>query len=67
MTDQPNEKLLFKDEVSAMQGAVFAVDGEMGCGFLETVYQECLENELRFRKQSFSETCISWLESKRAS
>ena len=40
------EKLLFKDEVYAIQGAVFEVYREMGCGFLEAVYQECLEKEL---------------------
>ena len=43
------EKLLFKDEVYAIQGAVFEVYREMGCGFLEAVYQECLEKELRRR------------------
>ena len=44
---EPHEKLLFKDEVYAIQGAVFEVYREMGCGFLEAVYQECLEKELR--------------------
>ncbi len=47
------EKLLFKDEVYAIQGAVFEVYREMGCGFLEAVYQECLEKELRRRGISF--------------
>jgi len=41
-----NEKLLYKDEVFCIQGAVFEVYREMGCGFLENVYQECLEKEL---------------------
>jgi GxxExxY protein len=40
-------KILFKDEVYAIQGAVFDVYREMGCGFLEPVYQECLEKELK--------------------
>ena len=34
-------KLLYKDEVYALQGAIFDVYREMGCGFLESVYQEC--------------------------
>ncbi|MHB9140123.1 MAG: GxxExxY protein [Victivallaceae bacterium] len=43
------EEIIFKDECYAIQGAVFEVYREMGCGFLETVYQECLEKELRLR------------------
>jgi GxxExxY protein len=41
--------LLYRDEVFAIQGAVFEVYRQMGCGFLESVYQECLERELRER------------------
>jgi len=41
-----NDELLFKDECYSIQGAVFEVYREMGCGFLEAVYQECLEKEL---------------------
>ena len=48
-----NEKLLFKDECYAIQGAVFEVYREMGCGFLEAVYQECLEKEFAARAISF--------------
>ena len=44
------EELLFKDECYAIQGAVFDVYREMGCGFLEAVYQECLEREFRLRQ-----------------
>jgi GxxExxY protein len=40
-----HEKILFKDECYAIQGAIFEVYKEMGCGFLESVYQECLEKE----------------------
>ena len=47
-------QLLFRDECYAIQGAVFEVYREMGCGFLEAVYQECLENELRKRGVPFS-------------
>ncbi len=45
--------LLFKDEVYAIQGAVFEVYKVMGCGFLEAVYQECLEIEFSARKIPF--------------
>ena len=53
MNDYRLDKLLCKDEVYAIQGAVFEVYRLMGCGFLETVYQECLEKELRFRDIPF--------------
>ena len=46
---EKHEKILFKDECYAIQGAVFEVYREMGCGFLEAVYQECLEKELAVR------------------
>jgi len=52
-THQKHEKLLYKDEVYALQGAVFDVYREMGCGFLEAVYQECLEKELNSRDIPF--------------
>jgi GxxExxY protein len=39
--------MLFRDEVYAIQGAVFEVYREKGCGFSEAVYQECLEMELQ--------------------
>ena len=38
--------LIFEEETYAIRGAVFEVYKEMGCGFLEAVYQECLEKEL---------------------
>ena len=44
-----HEKILFKDECYEIQGAVFDVYREMGFGFLEAVYQECLEKELSRR------------------
>lgn len=46
-------KLLYKSEVYALQGAIFAVYREMGCGFLEAVYQECLQKELALQKIPF--------------
>ena len=48
-TKSTNEKIVCKDECYLIQGAVFEVYREMGCGFLEAVYQECLEKELRKR------------------
>lgn len=50
---ETREKILYKEEVYAIQGAIFEVYREMGCGFLEAVYQECLERELRLREVSF--------------
>ena len=38
---------LFKQEGYDLMGAAFEVYKEMGCGFLEAVYQECMEIELR--------------------
>jgi GxxExxY protein len=40
-----NEKILYREESYLIQGAVFEVYREMGSGFLEAVYQECMERE----------------------
>lgn len=40
-----HEKLVFKDESYKIQGVIFEVYREIGPGFLESVYQECLEIE----------------------
>lgn len=42
--------LLFPEESYAIRGAIFEVHKQKGVGFLEKVYQECLEIE--FRKQN---------------
>ena len=42
-------ELVYKDESYRIMGACFEVYKEMGCGFLEAVYQECLERELAER------------------
>lgn len=42
-------ELLFKDESYAIMGACFEVYKDKGCGFVEPVYQECLEIELSHR------------------
>jgi len=42
-----------KDEGYSILGACFEVYNEKGCGFLEDVYQECLEIELELRSIPF--------------
>ena len=39
-------ELIYKDESFRIIGACFELYKEKGCGFLEAVYQECLEMEL---------------------
>jgi len=41
--------MLYADEVFRIQGAVFEVNRQMGAGFLEAVYQECLAIEFATR------------------
>ena len=45
--------LIFKEESYKIIGACFEVYREKGCGFLEAVYQECLEIELRLQVVPF--------------
>ncbi len=47
-------EILYGDESYRIQGAVFEVYRELGCGFLEAVYQECLEKELSIRNVPFA-------------
>jgi hypothetical protein len=60
MTDMPDNtaepppgatagQLPYGGDTYAILGACFAVYTDKGCGFLEAVYQECLEIELRAR------------------
>jgi GxxExxY protein len=46
-------ELLFKEEVYAIVGAAIEVHRELGCGFLEAVYQEAMEIELKKRQIPF--------------
>lgn len=48
-----HEKVLFKEESFALQGAIYDVYREMGSGFLEAVYQECLAIEFHRRNIPF--------------
>lgn len=45
--------ILFKEESYNIMGSLFEVYKEMGCGFLEPVYQECVELELTDRRIPF--------------
>jgi len=50
-------ELFYAEESYKIQGAIFEVYKEIGCGFLEAVYQECLEREftlqgIPFRSQT---------------
>ena len=38
--------LKYEDESFQIRGVIYEVYREMGCGFLEAVYQECMEREL---------------------
>jgi GxxExxY protein len=41
-------EIIHKQESYAIVGACFAVYNEKGCGFLEPVYQECLQIEFEY-------------------
>jgi GxxExxY protein len=42
-----NTNIILSNESYAIQGSIFEVYREMGCGFLEAVYQECLDVEMK--------------------
>lgn len=48
-------ELLYKDEVYAIVGAAMEVSNELGCGFLEAVYQEALAIEFGKRQIAHEE------------
>lgn len=50
--------LLLAEESYRVLGACFEVYKEKGCGFLEAVYQECLEIELGLRNIPFVSQAI---------
>ncbi len=46
-------ELILKEETHAILGACFEVYREKGCGFVEDVFQECLEIEFGLRSLEF--------------
>jgi GxxExxY protein len=48
-----DNEILFKEESYRIVGACFEVYREKGCGFLEPVYHECMEIELRLQGISY--------------
>lgn len=52
--------LLYEEEKYKILGACFEVYKDKGCGFLEAVYQECLEIEYRCSQYplKFSQVCL---------
>ena len=46
--------LVYEKETYRILGACFEVYKEKGCGFLEAVYQECLEKELSLQNIPFA-------------
>jgi GxxExxY protein len=49
-----NGKLLFSEETFRIRAAVFEVSRQMGTGFLEAVYQECLGREFTTQNVPFT-------------
>ena len=50
---EPEEDLLYKDECYKINGCIYAVNKNLGGGFLEAVYHEALEIELKREKIPF--------------
>lgn len=46
--------LIYEAESFAIRGACIEVHNEKGSGFLESIYQECLEKELRLQGLPFA-------------
>lgn len=53
MNSTADSKLLLKEESFVLQGAIFEVYRELGCGFIEAVYQEALAREFSIRNIPF--------------
>ena len=45
--------IIFKEECYQINSCIYAVNEKLGCGFLEAVYQEALEIELRRKNIPF--------------
>jgi GxxExxY protein len=57
-------ELFFKEEVYRIVGACFEVYKDKGHGFVESVYQDCLEIELELQKMPFDRKRVLTLEYK---
>ena len=54
LTNKPKQnEILFKDECFKIYGCIYAVNRKLGTGFLEAVYQEALEIELKRKNIPF--------------
>ncbi len=62
--EEGRPELIYRDEAYRIVGACFEVYKEKGCGFLESVYQECLEIEFRLQGIPFVAQRIIMLEYK---
>ena len=49
-----DEKLIYEEETYAIRGAIFEVYRILGDGYLEEVYQNALEEELKLRNVPFA-------------
>ncbi len=47
-------EMIYRSECYKIMGACFEVSNDKGCGFLESVYQECLELELEHQRIPFA-------------
>jgi GxxExxY protein len=59
-----DEHFPLKEETYRILGACFEVYNEMGRGFLEPVYQECLERELQLQEIPYESQLVLELEYK---
>lgn len=53
LPSKPTTQILYREESYLIQGAIFEVYKEIGVGFLEAVYQECLKREFALRNIPF--------------
>ncbi len=52
---ESTEGFLYKEESYKIRGAIYEVYKQVGSGFLEAVYQECLAKEFEIRGVNFAE------------
>jgi GxxExxY protein len=52
------DNILYKEESYKIIGACFEVYNELGCGYLEAVYQEALEREFQLQNIPYQRESI---------